>query len=65
MNILNSLKRKEIRLIEAELERIDHLVADISEAHLDGDYMGAAHDTLELIINECRRRQLEMECEAE
>lgn len=61
MNALNSLNRKDIRMIEAELERMGQLVADIGEAHQDGDYLGAAHDALELIISDCRRRQLEIE----
>lgn len=63
MNIVTLLSRKEIRQVEAELKNIDALVADVGEARMDGDYMGAAHDVLELIINHCRQRQLEMECE--
>ena len=61
MTIQNTLKRREIRMIEQEIERIDHVVADIGEQHMDGDYMRAAYDSLQLIIDHCKKRQLEME----
>ena len=61
MTTMTILKRSDIRIIDVALESIGELVASISERHIDGDYVGAAHDTLELIINECRRQQLELE----
>jgi len=60
MNIV-MLSRKEIRQVEAQIECISGLVGDISEAHIDGDYVGVAHEVLEMIINECRRQQMELE----
>jgi hypothetical protein len=51
------------KLVYAMFEQVDHMIADIGDNHMDGDYMGAA---LEAVMRvqmylEQKRKELAME----